>query len=56
MYEEAYGNPALARSTYHEIPLSASASTCLNCSQCVSKCVNGLDISEKMKRARKLLV
>jgi hypothetical protein len=55
MYAEAYRSPVLARSTYHEIPLSLSASACLDCSDCVARCVNGLDIPVKMRRARKLL-
>lgn len=55
MYAEAYRSPALAKSTYHEIPSSLSASACLDCSDCVAKCVNGLDIPVKMKMARKLL-
>ncbi len=55
MYAEAYRSPALAKSTYHEIPSSLSASTCLDCSDCVAKCVDGLDIPVKMKMARKLL-
>jgi hypothetical protein len=55
MYAEGYKNGALALSTYREIPLSASASACLDCSGCVAKCVNGLDIASKMDRARKIL-
>jgi predicted aldo/keto reductase-like oxidoreductase len=55
MYAEAYRSPVLARSTYQEIPQSLSASACLNCSDCVARCVNGLDIPAKMRRARKLL-
>jgi hypothetical protein len=55
MYAEAYRSPVLARSTYHEIPLSLSASACLDCSDCVARCVNGLDIPVKMRRAIKLL-
>jgi len=55
MYEEAYRSPVLARSTYHEISSSLSASACLDCSDCVARCVNGLDIPAKMRRARKLL-
>jgi uncharacterized protein len=54
MYAEAYRSPVLARSTYHEIPSSLSASACLDC-DCVAKCVNGLDIPVKMKMARKIL-
>jgi predicted aldo/keto reductase-like oxidoreductase len=54
MYADAYKSPVLARSTYHEIPSSLSASACLDC-DCVARCVNGLDIPAKMRRARKLL-
>jgi predicted aldo/keto reductase-like oxidoreductase len=54
MYAEAYRSHVLARSTYHEIPKSLSASSCLDCSNCAARCVNGLDIQAKMKRARKL--
>ena len=55
MYAEAYKSPVLARSTYHEIPSSLSASACLDCSDCVARCINKLDIPVKMERARKLL-
>ncbi len=55
MYAEAYRSPVLAKSSYNEIPLSLSASACLDCSECVVKCVNGLDIPMKMRMARKLL-
>ncbi len=55
MYAEAYKTPALARSTYQEIPLFRSASVCLDCSDCTARCVNGLDIPIKMRRAGKLL-
>jgi uncharacterized protein len=55
MYDEAYKNADLARSTYGSIPLSVSASTCLDCSACVARCVNGLDVNAKMKKANQLL-
>jgi hypothetical protein len=55
MYAEAYRSPALARSTYREIPSSLSASACLDCSGCVARCVSGIDIAAKMKTAQKLL-
>jgi predicted aldo/keto reductase-like oxidoreductase len=55
MYAEAYRSEALARSTYREIPASASASACLECGRCTARCVNGLDISAKMARARQTL-
>ena len=56
MYSEGYNSHELALSTYREIPLSASATACLDCSGCVARCVHGLDISSKMEKARKLLV
>jgi len=55
MYEEGYRNRELAVSTYREIPVTASASVCGDCSVCVAKCVNGLNISSKMDQARKIL-
>jgi predicted aldo/keto reductase-like oxidoreductase len=55
MYSEGYKSRELALSTYRDIPLSASASACLDCSGCVARCVHGLDISAKMEKARKLL-
>jgi len=55
LYAEAYRSAELARDTYGEIPLSASASACTECGHCVARCVNGLDIAAKMARARELL-
>ena len=54
MYAEGYKNRELALSTYREIPLSASASACLDCSGCVARCVNGLHLPAKMEQARRL--
>ena len=56
MYLEGYKNRELALATYSEIPLSASASACLDCSACTARCVNGLNIAGKMARARDMLV
>ncbi|MCX5835041.1 MAG: aldo/keto reductase [Deltaproteobacteria bacterium] len=56
MYVEAYGSLELARSTYRKIPSTRSASSCLDCGDCLARCVNGLDIRLKMQRARKYLV
>ena len=55
MYAEAYKNTELACSTYNEIPAAASATACLDCSACVARCVNVIDIPKKMEKARKLL-
>ncbi len=60
MYAQgAYKSKELAVATYREIPLSASANACLDCSAaggvCAARCINGIDISAKMRLARKLL-
>jgi predicted aldo/keto reductase-like oxidoreductase len=55
MYAEGYENIELARSTYNEIPANVSAAACFDCAVCVARCINGLDIPEKMKRARRLM-
>lgn len=52
MYLDGYGAPELARVTYQGIPMSRTASQCIRCNGCVARCVNGLDIAEKMKQAR----
>jgi predicted aldo/keto reductase-like oxidoreductase len=56
MYAEgAYKSRELALATYRELPASASAAACLDCSGCTARCVNGLDIAAKMERARVVL-
>ena len=55
MYAEAYRSPELARATYNEIPMTASAAACIDCSRCTARCVNGLDVAAKMARARELM-
>ncbi len=52
MYAEGYKEHGLARATFRE---ASSASACTACNDCVARCVNGLDIAEKMRRARSLL-
>lgn len=55
MYLEGYGARELARATYQGIPPDKTASQCSNCATCLARCVNGLNIAEKMCRARTLL-
>ena len=54
MYAEGYGDMELAGTTYREIKPDLSAAACLNCDGCAARCVNGIDISKKMSRARAL--
>jgi predicted aldo/keto reductase-like oxidoreductase len=56
MYAEGgYRDISLARATYAELPLKATAAACVECEGCTARCVNGLDISAKMERARGVL-
>ena len=55
MYAEGYRSTELARSTYREVPRSASALACLDCPVCSASCVKGLNISAKMQQARAML-
>jgi len=55
MYLEGYGARELARVTYRGIPLDKTASQCVNCDECVARCVNGLNIAAKMRQAITLL-
>jgi uncharacterized protein len=54
MYAEGYGNYELAQSTYDELQRNESALACSNCTECVAHCVNGLNIAQKMQKARDL--
>jgi predicted aldo/keto reductase-like oxidoreductase len=55
MYKEAYRSAELARATYRELPAACSADACLECGSCAARCPNGLDIRDKMARARRML-
>ncbi|MBA4391469.1 MAG: hypothetical protein C0399_11105 [Syntrophus sp. (in: bacteria)] len=55
MYAEGYNNMELARQTYREIPIKASVSACLDCDECVARCVNNINIAGKMEKALKAL-
>jgi len=54
MYADGYENYELARSTYDELQHSESALACSNCTECVAHCANGLNIADKMRKARVL--
>lgn len=55
MYAEGYRNMELARETYHEVSARSSALACLDCNECVAHCVHGIDIAQKMEKARRIL-
>lgn len=54
MYADGYGDLALARSTYVELAPAMRASACGHCAECTARCVNGLNIAERMQRAREV--
>ncbi len=56
MYAEGgYHDLSLAKATYAEMPQQSTAAACIDCEGCKARCVNGLDISAKMERARGVL-
>jgi predicted aldo/keto reductase-like oxidoreductase len=52
MYAEGYGDVALARATYGELPAARGLDQCAACPVCTAQCVNGLNIAERMNKAR----
>ncbi len=54
MYADGYGDLALAHSTYAELAPAMRASACGDCAVCTAQCANGLNIAERMQRAREV--
>jgi len=55
MYYEGYGDAALARATYQTLDCAASALSCMTCRGQTCRCLNGINIAERMRYAHKLL-
>ena len=56
-YADGYGDIALARENYRELPRSTRVDVCGDCGECgecVVKCVNGLDLTHTVQRAKEL--
>lgn len=53
-YEYGYGNHELARENYELLAQSSKLENCADCDECLVKCVNGLNLTENIKRARSL--
>ncbi len=51
-YVYGYGNIDLARENYQRLPSSSSLDICADCSECQVKCINGLNLTDNIKRAR----
>lgn len=54
MYAEGYRDIHLAKQTFREIPAAFSVERCTSCQRCSAKCVRGLDIAARMRRAQEL--
>ncbi len=52
MYAEGYGAAALARSTYRAVAAQRDGTGCGACPHCVARCPHGLDLVDRMPRAR----
>ena len=55
MYYEGYGDAALARATYRTLDRDASALSCMTCREQTCRCLNGINIAERMRYAHQLL-
>ena len=53
-YACGYGDIELARENYRNLPESNRIDLCDNCTECAVKCVNGLNLTENIQRAREL--
>lgn len=51
-YAEGYGQFAMARERYLELPEPARAVRCTDCSECSVKCPNGVRVQERVTRAQ----
>jgi len=51
MYWEGYTDFELGRATYRKLLPAGSARACMSCSKPTCKCVNGINISERMRHA-----
>jgi hypothetical protein len=52
-YADGYGQFALARQRYQELP--AAAASCADCSACMVACPNGVNVRQRLVRAHELL-
>jgi predicted aldo/keto reductase-like oxidoreductase len=54
-YADGYGQFALARERYLELPSEHAAVRCGDCAECTVKCPNGVQVSNRVSRAQELL-
>ena len=55
MYADGYGEVELGKDSYKSLSFNENASKCIDCYDCVVKCVNKLNIRKRMLRANSIL-
>lgn len=55
MYWEGYEDLELARVTYRKLSTEENATACMSCTRPTCKCVNGIEIAERMRYAHTVL-
>ncbi|MFC1528573.1 aldo/keto reductase [Candidatus Latescibacterota bacterium] len=53
-YAYGYGDMDLAHENYRALPRSNRVDICSDCDECAVKCVNGLNLTENIRKAREL--
>ncbi|MFC1692947.1 aldo/keto reductase [Candidatus Latescibacterota bacterium] len=53
-YANSYGDLNLAWENYRQLPKSSRVDTCGDCDECVVKCLNGLNLTENINKAKEL--
>lgn len=53
-YATGYDDPALARQNYDALPSAGKLDNCADCDECQVACINGLDLTERIRQARSL--
>jgi predicted aldo/keto reductase-like oxidoreductase len=54
MYAEGYGQFAMAREHFMELPADVAAVRCDGCTSCTVQCPNGVQVSSRLSRAQEL--
>jgi uncharacterized protein len=55
-YAEGYGQFALARERFNELPAHHATARCGDCTDCTVKCPHGVHVAERIRRAQELFV
>jgi len=53
-YADGYGQFALARERFNELPAHHATARCADCTECTVKCPHGVHIAERIARAQEL--